>query len=296
MTSLNAYFRDGVIITDHGFIIKEMNPAAEAYLGVKDSVGKPLEKIITPSIVEGSTRLDNPTETLGGLKKKEGIAILATAKGARRVRYTIIVMADDEIRGASGFAMILEDHGEVEKPAEPDGKALAIAIEHTAEAIVITNRDGVIEYVNPAFETITGYTQRDAIGSKPSILKSDKHPRSFYEKMWETITSGKVWHGEIINKKKTGALYIDRASIAPIFDDAGKITHFVSGKRDITERVKALDELKQSHMLLDAISHAQTLYINESSVETVFEHLLKTILDLTKSEYGVIAELIEPNG
>ena len=296
MTALTAYIRDSVIITDRSFVIKEINPAAEEYLDVKDAVGKPLEKIITPLFVEGSTQLDSPIEALEGVKKKEGIAKLSTIKGERRVRYKIIVLADGENKDTTGFAMILEDHGDIEKPVKDVTDALAVALEHTAEAIVITNCDGVIEYVNPAFETITGYTQKDAIGSKPSILKSDKHPRSFYEKMWETITSGKVWHGEIINKKKTGALYIDRASIAPIFDDAGKITHFVSGKRDITERVKALEELKQSHMLLDAISHAQTLYINESSVETVFEHLLKTILELTKSEYGVIAELIEPMG
>jgi PAS domain S-box-containing protein len=116
---------------------------------------------------------------------------------------------------------------------------LSTAIEQASETIVITDIDGNIIYANPSFEKISGYKVEEAIGQNPRILKSGKQDDKYYKKLWNTITRGKVWHGEFINKKKNGQEYIEDATISPIKDDKGKITHFVAIKNDITEKKNA---------------------------------------------------------
>jgi len=101
--------------------------------------------------------------------------------------------------------------------------------------VVITNRKGVIEYVNPAFEETTGYGRQEVLGRRPDILKSGVHDKAFYEHLWKTILDGKPYRGTIVNKKKDGQKYWCEQTITPMKDDAGEITHFVSVLKDITE-------------------------------------------------------------
>jgi diguanylate cyclase (GGDEF)-like protein/PAS domain S-box-containing protein len=110
------------------------------------------------------------------------------------------------------------------------------ALEQSANIVVITDRDGAIEYVNPKFVQVTGYSREEAIGANPRILKSGKHSRAQYQYLWQTITSGHEWRGEFQNRRKDGGLYWESASIAPIRDEHGAITHFVAIKEDITRR------------------------------------------------------------
>src|SRR5208282_4799595 len=110
------------------------------------------------------------------------------------------------------------------------------AVEQTPATVVITNFRGDIEYVNPKFVEITGYSVAEALGQNPRILKSDLHPPGFYKSLWRTLLQGDVWQGELCNKKKNGEFYWESASIAPIRDARGKTTHFVAIKEDITER------------------------------------------------------------
>jgi len=119
------------------------------------------------------------------------------------------------------------------------------AVDHMAEGLVVTDIYGNIMYVNPGFTKITGYTQEEVIGKNPRILKSGKHDKKFYEKMWNTILSGKVWHGELINKRKDGSLYWEEMTIVPVKDEDGNIVNFVAVKHDITDRKKLEDELKK---------------------------------------------------
>ncbi len=130
------------------------------------------------------------------------------------------------------------------KQAEERLRKLERAVEHSAHTIVITDNQGVIEYVNPAFTRVTGYTPEEALGRTPSILKSGKHPKSFYQNLWNTILKGEVFRGELINRRKSGELYWERISIAPVKDENGKVSHFVAVKEDITER-KRLEEALQ---------------------------------------------------
>ncbi len=119
------------------------------------------------------------------------------------------------------------------KNGEEERARLANAVEQAAETIVITDKDGTIQYVNPAFEKITGYSTKEAIGQNPCILQSGKHDEAFYREMWEALDRGEVWHCHFINKKKDGSLYEEDATISPILDMSGKIVSYVAVKRDV---------------------------------------------------------------
>ena len=122
-------------------------------------------------------------------------------------------------------------------------RKLSSAIEQTADSVVITDRAGVIEYVNPAFEAITGFPATEALGRKPNILKSGEHDDAFYRDLWNTILHGEVFRAAFVNRRKDGVLYHEEKTITPLRDAAGTITHFVSTGKDITERVRAEGQL-----------------------------------------------------
>ena len=158
--------------------------------------------------------------------------------------------ADGRVLGVLGISRnITQSHLDHERL-----RKLSNAIEHSPMVVVITDRDGTIEHVNPRFTELTGYTREEAVGANPRIIKSGTTPAGVYEDLWGTILSGRIWHGELQNRKKSGALYWESTSISPIFDDAGNITHFVALKEDITDlkRIQAelqdqLTELRRWH-------------------------------------------------
>jgi len=128
-------------------------------------------------------------------------------------------------------------------------RRLATTVEQAAEDIIITDTDSIIQYVNPAFEQITGYSREDAIGNTPALLKSGMHPHSFYRELWNTISSGNTWYGIIINKKKDGELIHEDSVISPIKDAEGTIINYAAIKRDITEQVNLEEQLLQAQKM-----------------------------------------------
>lgn len=136
-----------------------------------------------------------------------------------------------------------------QRRSESSMRSLATAIEQTSETVVITDLKGTILYCNPAFEKITGYSKEEAIGQNPRVLKSGKHCSEFYERMWTTITQGKVWTGHLTNKKKDGSFYEEDATISPIRDASGALSGFVAVKRDVTERLQLENQLRQAQKL-----------------------------------------------
>ncbi len=132
---------------------------------------------------------------------------------------------------------------------EEELQKVTMAIEQAGEVIVITDPHGIIQYVNPAFEQISGYTRDEAIGRSTSLLKSGKHDRAFYKEMWETLESGKRWHGRFINKHKNGRLYTEDASISPVCDSLGRIVSYVAVKRDITLQEELTAQLYQAQKM-----------------------------------------------
>jgi PAS domain S-box-containing protein len=116
---------------------------------------------------------------------------------------------------------------------------LVAAVEQAADGIVITDTDGKIQYVNPAFTAMTGYTSAEAVGQNPRFLKSGRQPTALYEELWNTILSGRVWHGEMINRRKDGTLYREELRITPVEDSSGQVVSFIAIKHDVTKRREA---------------------------------------------------------
>lgn len=136
-----------------------------------------------------------------------------------------------------------------QKEADADRERLMLAISQAAEIVVITDTDGIIEYVNPAFEQITGYSREEAIGQNPRILKSGEQDDRFYTEMWQTLKRGEVWIGRLVNKKKDSTLYTEEAIISPVHDETGRIVKYVAVKRDITKELVLETQLRQSQKM-----------------------------------------------
>jgi len=150
--------------------------------------------------------------------------------------------------------------------AEGQMKLQAHALESAANAIMITDTEGNIQWVNSAFQTLTGYSAEEALGQNPRVLKSEKHDERFYENMWATICAGEVWSGEIVNKRKDGTLYTEEMTIAPLLSEGGEISKFVAIKQDITERKETeksarqyLERLRALRKIDDVISSSLDL-------------------------------------
>ena len=135
------------------------------------------------------------------------------------------------------------------KCMEGERARLAAAIEQAAEHVVITDIEGIIEYVNPAFEKVTGYSRAEAVGQNPRFLKSGVHDEAYYRELWETIRSGQVWTGHMVNRTKDGRLLEEEANIAPIFNAQGQIVGYVATKRDVTEEALLEEQLRQAQKM-----------------------------------------------
>ena len=123
--------------------------------------------------------------------------------------------------------------------AEAAMRLQSAALDAAANGIVITDHKGVICWVNPAFASLTGYTAKEVVGRTPRVLKSAKQDAAFYTELWKTIVAGRVWRGELVNRRKDGSTYIEEQTITPVRDEHGEITHFISIKQDITDRKRA---------------------------------------------------------
>lgn len=132
---------------------------------------------------------------------------------------------------------------------EEELKRLSTAIEQSAEDVIITDLDGVIQYVNPAFEKITGYSREEAIGQTPRIVKSGAHDETFYDNLWKTIKGGMVWTGQVTNRRKDGSLIQEAAIISPFINSSGQLTGYIALKRDITEEAKLQSQLWQAQKM-----------------------------------------------
>jgi PAS domain S-box-containing protein len=161
------------------------------------------------------------------------------------------------------------------KETEEAHKRLATAIDQAVDSIVITDPQGIIQYVNPAFEKSSGYTRNQAIGLTPAILKSGHHTESFYEDLWQTITSDKVWRGSLINKNKSGEQFTEKATISPVKDTEGNIINFVAVKHDISRELELEQQLQQA-VKMEAMG---TL---AGGIAHDFNNILAAILGYTK--------------
>jgi phosphate/phosphite/phosphonate ABC transporter binding protein len=129
---------------------------------------------------------------------------------------------------------------------EQERSRLVKAVEYAAESIIITDRDGTIQYVNPAFTKVTGYGREEVLGKNPHILKSGQHDQEFYAEMWDVLSRGESWSGHFVNRKKDGSLLDEDVAISPIVDGAGNIVNYVAVKHDVSERIELEKQLRQA--------------------------------------------------
>ncbi|MGE5395358.1 MAG: PAS domain S-box protein [Candidatus Saccharibacteria bacterium] len=246
---------DGILLTDAAGNTLAVNPAACNMFGYTEE----------EMIKIGKKGLENPDDdrltafldlrNINGraqgevsFRRKDGTSFPA------EISSSLIINNDNTIRSS----VIIRDISERKRNHETVLK-LSRAVDQTVEAIVITDKDGKIEYVNHAYEDLTGYTLKEVMGRTPSVLKSGKHPVEFYQQLWATILSGNVSRNEVINKKKSGELFLEQKTISPIFDENRNITHFIGTGVDITERkiaekelIKAKEKAEESDRLKSA--------------------------------------------
>ena len=172
------------------------------------------------------------------------------------------------------------------KRAEEDRIRLETAINSAAESVMITDDRGLLQYVNPAFENITGYAQDEALGQNPRILKSGRHDPSFYEKLWETISGGAVWKGHFINKNKQGHIFEEDATISPVKNDAGKIINYVGVKRDVTAEISRERQFRQAQKM-------EALGALAGGIAHDFNNILSSIIGFSEIALSKLASSTE---
>lgn len=241
-----VYYKDS-----RGIHLECNRPFAERILGL------PKEKILGRSLHELGAAVP---DDLRANSAEEDAQLLA--EGGRQVYETQVTCADGEQRpflmhkqlfvdpqtGAPAIMGMMTDLSE-QKRAEAESTRLFAAIEHAAEAVMTTDTDGNIQYVNPAFEEITGYSRDEVMGENPRILNSGRQDAAFYSQMWEALSKGRAWSGRLVNRRKNGALYEEEMTISPVPDALGNLTHFVAIKRDITEKMNLAARLRQAQKM-----------------------------------------------
>ena len=199
--------------------------------------------------------------------------------------------------GAIALVTDITEH----RQADQRMRQLSSALEQTADAVLITDMQGIIEYANPAFTQNTGFTQQEVLGQNPRLIKSGAHDTAFYQKLWQTIEVGEVYRAVLTNRRKDGSEYFEEKTITPLKDTTGRITHYISTGKDVTERMHsqqkmqhmaqhdALTELPNRTLLLDRVNQAiARARWHKRIVSVIFIDLdrFKTINDTLGHEIG----------
>ena len=231
---------DLVYIASADCRVQYMNPAMIRRAG-RDALGEPCHRAIHGLEARCAWCTDNLARR-GDSPRRE----IASPRDGRSYSVSNVPLHNQD--GTVSKMSILRDTTDV-RQAEAERLLLSAAIEQAAEIVLLTDADGVIQYVNPAFEQVTGYSRAEAVGRTPAILKSGKQSRAFYDDLWNTIRSGKTWNGRFTNRKKDGTLYLEEAIISPVLDRDGRIASFVGVKRDITSQVRLEEQLRQAQKM-----------------------------------------------
>lgn len=248
-SSLQAYFDyafDALMITDDQGFYLDANPSACKLFGLPKEalLGRKIVDICQLEAEVAQVWQDplptNPLKGQFGFTRSDGVA--------RQVNYVATLPGS-----LHGRLWILQDITALQPP-QPRVAVQTAALVACANSIVITDRYGTIEWVNPAFAQLTGYTQEEIIGKNPrDLVNSGQHDRAFFRQLWDTILAGNTWHGEITNRRKDGSLYIEEMTITPVGDEQGEIGHFIAIKQDISDRQQMETVLRQNEANLTAL-------------------------------------------
>jgi PAS domain S-box-containing protein len=246
LSSATEQAASGIVITNIEGVIEFANPAAAKITGYS------LEELIgeTPNLLKsGEHEASFYDELWATIEKGEiwrGELINRRKDGSLYWESQVISPVRDENNEITHYVAIKEDVTKI-KEAEEGLRNLSNATEQTANGVVITDLDGHIQYVNPAFSIISGYAQEEVIGKTLEIQRSGEHSPDFYSELNATVARGEIWKGEIINRRKDGSLYWESQVISPVKNDDGEITHHVLVKEDITRRKELEQALALAH-------------------------------------------------
>ncbi len=233
---------DAIISFDENMRITYWNSAAETIYGWKaeETIGRSVIELLAPVMVGAEGKeiyqyMNMPDNFLGEMihKKKDGIPIYIEATG---------IILHSSQGGIEGYITVNRDITK-RKIDEAEMMKLLLALEQASDWVIITDKEGTIEYTNNIVEVISGYKKEEIIGRKPNILKSGKHDDSFYKNLWETVLYGQTFRSIFINRKKNGELFYIDNSITPLKDSRNNITHFVASGKDITQQKNMEDRL-----------------------------------------------------
>ncbi len=242
---------DAMLIVDAAGSVALANPAAKALFGYPDQEfsGLPVDSLV-PARFRGRHRSHRTGYGVTPHKRMlaAGGELYGLRKDGSEFAADIGLSPMDD-----GLVLVTIQDVTARRSMEKALTLFSRVVEQTASTVVITDADGVIEYVNPRFVETTGYTAAEAIGRTPSLLKSGRTPPDEYRRLWQTISSGEIWRGEFLNRRKDGSLYWESAIISPVLDERGQVTHYTAIKDDITERKHAEEALRLDSAMMSNV-------------------------------------------
>lgn len=256
-TTINA-MNEGLVVTDIDFKPIFVNPKLFEVTGYdeRDLSNLNIERFYTEE--SQSKLMEAFTENME-TGKASALEVQVVKKDGKIADFLLsgnLIVKNGEFQKAVATFTDISDI----KQKEKNLRKLSRAVEQSPVSVIITDVSGTIEYVNPKFESLTGYKLEETIGLTPSVLKSGEHPDELYKDLWETISSGVEWRGILHNKKKNGELYWESAVIAPVMDNDGKIINYVAVKQDITQQRQVEEERDQMIIQLqDALETVKKL-------------------------------------
>ncbi|TAM45864.1 MAG: PAS domain S-box protein [Acidobacteria bacterium] len=264
---------DGLFITSPEGRIVDMNRKGIAMFGYATK-----EEVQSLDLVRDVYADPADRERILALVRAHGVAeyevVVKKKSGEKMITRCSLVPVRDGAGAVTFFRGIVRDITSRRRLEEAMRRS-ATAIEQLSESVVVTDPNGVIEYVNPAFSRVTGYNREEAVGRNPRILKSGKQPPEFYREMWAILLRGEVWHGHIVNRRKDGTLFEEDVTISPVRDDRGAIAHYVAVKRDVTQEIALEAQLRQSQKM-DAVGRLA------GGIAHDFNNLLQAMLSHTQ--------------
>ena len=275
---------DGLLVLDAQNHILDFNAAAARFLNLTAStVGQSVEAA-WPAWSELPERDRNAPEGQTEIRI-----------GGEPPRYFDLKISplNDQRRRRFGRLITLREIT-ARKQAEEQLRLQSAALEAAANGIVITDREGRVLWVNPAFTRITGYTLDEALGRNPRLLRSGVHDPDFYQALWQTILAGQVWQGEITNRRKDGSLYVAEQTITPVRDEHGEIRYFIAIKHDITSRRHDAEELRRRNEYLAALNETMLGLSARLDLNDILENIVKRAGELLSTPHGYL-DLVEPS-